>query len=60
MDLGLLLAVERAAESLTARAVTLLAAGQVPAAVRTLIQAQGLRADPLVGNLLGFARDLPG
>lgn len=60
MDLSLLLATERAAESLTARAVAQLAAGEAPEAVRALTQAQGLRADPLVGNLLGFARSLPG
>jgi hypothetical protein len=58
MDLSLLLAVERAAESMTAEAVSQLAAGEIPDAVRTLARARGLSAEPLITHVLGFARDL--
>jgi hypothetical protein len=59
MDLGPLLAVERAAGSLIARALVQLAAGESEAAIRSLTQTRGLCAEPLIGHLLGFARGLP-
>jgi hypothetical protein len=58
MDLSALLAVERAAETLAARAVAQLAAGAVPAAIDTLVQARRLSAEPFIGQLLGFALSL--
>jgi hypothetical protein len=58
MDLSALLAVERAVETLAAQAVAQLAAGSVPAAVDTLLQARRLSAEPFVGQLLGFALSL--
>jgi hypothetical protein len=59
MDLAPLLAVERATGSLIAGALVQLAAGEVAAALRTLTQARGLCAEPLIGHLIGFARCLP-
>ncbi len=58
MDLNALLAVERAVETLTARAVAHLAAAAVPAAIDALVQARRLSAEPFTGHLLGFSRDL--
>ncbi len=58
MDLSALLAVERAVETLAARAVAQLAAGSVPAAIDTLVQAHRLSAEPFIGQLLGFALSL--
>lgn len=58
MDLSLLLAVERAAESMTAEAVAQLAAGEITGAVRTLARARGLSAEPFIAHLLAFARGL--
>lgn len=58
MDLTPLLAVERAAESLIARAIAELAAGQPAAAVPSLTRAQGLVTDPLIGHLRTFAEAL--
>lgn len=59
MDLAPLLAVERGAESLLARAVVELAGAEVPAAIQTLTKARGLSADPFIGHLREFARTLP-
>jgi hypothetical protein len=58
MDLGLLLAVERAAESMTADAVAQLAAGETSGALRTLARARSLSAEPFSAHLLAFARGL--
>ena len=58
MDLGPLLAVERAAESLITRAVAELAAGQPAAAINSLNSARALIADPLIGHLAAFAKTL--
>jgi hypothetical protein len=58
MELGLVLAVERAAEALLARAVTQLAAGATEAASRTLEEARNLSADPFVGHLRRFVHSL--
>lgn len=58
MDLVPLLGVERAVESLLARAGAQLATGETEAAVRTLGKARGLSADPLIGHLGRFARSL--
>ena len=59
MDLGPLLAVERAAESLLARAVAQLAADDTEAAIHSLTRACGLSADSFIGHLSRFARTLP-
>jgi len=58
MDLSALLAVERAVETLAAQAVAQLAAGSIPAAIETLVQARRLSAEPFIGQLLGFALSL--
>jgi hypothetical protein len=58
MDLAPLLAVERAAESLLARAVAQIAAGAIEAASHTLEEARGLSADPLAVHLRRFVRSL--
>ena len=58
MDLRLLLAIERAAESMTADAVAQLAAGETNDAVRALTRARGLSAEPFIAHLLAFARVL--
>jgi len=58
MDLAPLLAVERAVESLIARAVGELAAGEMQTAVHTLGKARDLTAAPLIGHLRGFVHSL--
>lgn len=58
MDLGGLLAVERAAERLTLRGVARLAADDPAAAGQDLSQALGLRRAPISALLLGFALKL--
>lgn len=58
MDLAPLVAVVKAAERLTARGVTHLAAADLPAALRDLDEAIGLRCEPFAELLLGFARHL--
>jgi hypothetical protein len=58
MDLGPLLRVEQALESLLAIAVARLAAGDGVAASRNLSKAQALGTDPLIGHLKGFLRSL--
>jgi hypothetical protein len=55
MDLGPLLAVEQAADALVARAVACLAGGEARQAVELLSKAWGLKADPGVRHLRGFA-----
>lgn len=52
MDLGLLLAVETAAEQHLRQALRHLSDGEEAAAMRTLRRAQGLRHDLLAGSLL--------
>ena len=59
MDLTTLLAVERAVETLAARAVAQLAAGAIPAAIDTLTQASRLSTEPFIGHLLAFSRTTP-
>jgi hypothetical protein len=58
MDLGPLIAVEEATERLTAQGVAHLAAADLAAALRDLDGAIGLRREPFVELLLGFARHL--
>ncbi len=58
MALGLLIAVEQAAERLTAQAVAHIAAAELAAARRELNKAIGLRREPFAERLLGFARHL--
>ena len=58
MDLGRLIAVEEAAERLTAQGVAHLAAADPRAALRDLGQALGLRHEPFAELLLRFARRL--
>ena len=52
MDLGLLLAVETAAEQHLRQGLRHLIDGEDAAAMRKLRRAQGLRHDPLAGSLL--------
>jgi hypothetical protein len=58
MDLSSLLAVEQAAERLIVYALRQLAAGEVPAALRTLTRARALNPEPFIDHLLGFLRHL--
>ena len=58
MDLGPLLAVELAAESLITRAVAELAGGRPAAAINSLTSARALIADPIIGHLAAFAETL--
>lgn len=59
MDLAALLDVEQTAEALIAQAIGQLAQGQADAAVRTLVKAEALRADPFVSYLRAFAAHSP-
>lgn len=54
MDLGLLLTVEREAESLVEHALDRIVLGDTAAALVALDRASRLRADPLVEHLRGF------
>ncbi len=58
MALGLLMAVEEAAERLTAQAVARFATDDLSLALRNLEQAVGLRREPFSELLLEFARHL--
>ena len=58
MDLGPLIAVEEAAERLTARGIAHLAAADLAAAVRDLEGAIRLRRDGFTELLVGFTRQL--
>lgn len=58
MDLGSLLALERAVDARITHALGQLARGEVPAGLQTLAQARQLHPTPMTRLLIGFARDL--
>ena len=60
MDLGSLLALERAVDAQIIHALGQVARGEVPAGLHTLAQARKLHPTPMTAHLMGFAQDLAG
>jgi hypothetical protein len=58
MDLGSLLALERAVDGQIVRALGQFARGEVPAGRQNLAKARKLHPTPMTHHLLGFAQDL--
>lgn len=56
MDLGSLLALERAVDRQIVRALGQFARGEVPAGQQTLTKARKLHPAPIIDHLIGFAR----